>query len=162
MMKNILKVVAILVVVTLIVIQFFRIDTTNPGVNTTETLENVLNVPETVRTILDRSCADCHSHKTTYPWYADVQPMGWFLKNHIDEGRRKINLSVFGTYPLKKQARKIEEMCEQVEKKEMPLPSYLWIHREAALNTDEIKLLCDWATGEKERLDAQIATEPTN
>jgi len=162
MIKNILTALTILALATLVVIQFFRIDSTNPGVNTKETLESALNVPEPVRTILDRSCADCHSHKTTYPWYANVQPMAWFLKNHIDEGRRKLNLSVFGTYPVKKQARKIEEMCEEAQKREMPLPSYLWIHREAALNADEIKLLCDWATSEKARLDAQIASEPTN
>jgi hypothetical protein len=160
MIKKVLKVLAILVVAALVVIQFFVIDKTNPPVNAAETMESAITVPDNVRAVLDRSCADCHSHKTVYPWYSNFQPAAWFLKDHIDEGRQKINFSIFGTYTLKKRAHKLEEVCEQIEKKEMPLPSYLWIHGESALTADEGKLLCDWSKAEKAKIDAQIALEP--
>ncbi len=162
MVKKIFKILAILLITGLIVIQFFRIDQSNPAVVSAETMENAISVPENVRSILDRSCADCHSHNSVYPWYSNVQPVGWFLRDHIDEARKELNLSVYNTYTLKKKAHKLEEVCEQVEKKEMPLPSYLWIHRDAALSDIERKTLCDWANAEKAKLDTLIAVQPSN
>lgn len=147
-------------VAAFVVIQFFQIDKTNPAVVQAETIESSINVPNDVRPILDRSCGDCHSNKTVYPWYSNIQPSGWFLKNHIEDGRRQLNFSIFATYSLKKKAKKLEEVCEQIEQKEMPLPSYLWIHRSSALSLDEGKILCDWAKAEKAKLDQQIAAQP--
>lgn len=152
MIKKVLKVFAILIFAGLLVIQFFRPDFTNPPVAQAETLEAATAVPENVRTILTRSCKDCHSDETTYPWYAKVQPSAWFLKSHIDEGRRELNLSVWATYEPRRKRRKLEEICEMVESREMPLPSYLWIHGEAKLSDEEIKVLCDWTKSESERL----------
>ena len=77
-----------------------------------------------------------------------ISPVSWWLKNHINEGRRELNVSEFGTYADKKKGRKLHEICEQVEK-EMPLPSYLWIHRDATLSDNDIKVLCDWAESER-------------
>lgn len=71
------------------------------------------------------------------------------MKDHIDDGRRHLNFSVFNTYEQKRKVKKLEEICEQVESKEMPLPSYLWLHRDAAMRDGEAKILCDWAEKEK-------------
>jgi|ERR1043166_3352100 hypothetical protein len=155
MIKKILKILAILIAVGLIVIQFFRIDKAAPAINPGETLEAAVNVPPDVSLILGRSCADCHSYTTIYPWYVNIQPVAWFMKNHIDEGRRHLNFSIFNTYTPKRKAQKLEEICEQVESKEMPLPSYLWIHWDAMLKDTEAQALCDWAKQEK----AKIPTE---
>jgi cytochrome c553 len=139
-MKKVLKIIAVVIALAFIVIQFFRPDFTNPPVNSAE----VIQVPENVGAILKRSCNDCHSNETAYPWYSHVQPSAWFLADHIEEGRRELNFSVWNTYEKGKKERKLEEICEQVKYKTMPLPSYLWIHWGAKLSDADIKTLCDW------------------
>ena len=151
-MKKALKIIAIVIFLGFIIIQFFRPGFTNPPVNPDETLEAAITVPENVKAILSRSCADCHSHETKYPWYSKIQPSAWFLKDHIDEGRRELNFSVFKTYEPRRQRRKLSEICEQVQPRQMPLPSYLWIHWDAKLSGEEIKTLCDWAEAESAKI----------
>ena len=151
-MKKALKIIAIVIFLGLIIIQFFRPDFTNPPVNPDETLEAAITVPENVKAILKRSCADCHSHETKYPWYSKIQPSAWFLKDHIDEGRRELNFSVFKTYEPRRQRRKLSEICEQVQPRQMPLPSYLWIHWDAKMSDEEIKTLCEWSESESAKI----------
>ena len=151
-MKKALKIIAIIFVVAFIVIQFIRPDFTNPPVNQAETLEANLQVPENVQAILNRSCADCHTNNTKYPWYSYIQPSAWFLAQHIEEGRGQVNFSTWKTYPAAKQRRKLSEVCEQVQSKEMPLPSYLWIHRDAQMSDADIKTLCDWTETEQAKI----------
>lgn len=154
-MKKILKVVVLVLVAGLVVIQFFRVDQTNPAINESETLEAAVSVPPDISMLLARSCNDCHSHKTIYPWYVNIQPGGWFMRDHIDHGREHLNMSVFNTYNAKKQAHKLEEICEMVESSAMPLPSYLWLHGNAVLAPSEAKALCDWAKTEREKILAR-------
>ena len=151
-MKKTLKIIAIIIVSAFVVIQFFRPDFTNPPVNQAETLQADTQVPENVQTLLKRSCNDCHSNESVHPWYARIQPSAWFLADHIAEGRRKLNFSVWNTYETRRKNRKLEEICEQVQTKAMPLPSYLWIHRSAKMSDDDIKTLCDWTEVERMRL----------
>ena len=151
-MKKALKIIAILVVLSFIVIQFIRPDFTNPPVNQAETLDSATEVPENVKAILKRSCADCHSNETKYPWYSKIQPSAWFLKDHIDEGRREMNLSVWKTYEPRRQRKKLSEICEQVQSKEMPLPSYLWIHWDSKMSDEDIKTLCAWTEAESAKI----------
>ena len=153
MLKKILKIAAIVIVAALIVVQFIRPDFTNPPVNEAETLEASVQVPENIRAIMKRSCSDCHTNTTVYPWYSQISPVSWWLKNHIDEGRRELNFSVWATYQPKRKAKKLEEVCEQINEKEMPLPSYTWVHRDAILSAEESKVLCDWATAEKAKIE---------
>ena len=151
-MKKALKIIVIVGVIAFIGIQFIRPDFTNPPVVEADTLEASMQVPEQVDAILNRSCVDCHTNKTVYPWYSKIAPVSWWLGNHISEGRRELNMSVWNTYSPKKKANKLNEICEQVESGEMPLPSYLWIHRYAVLKDGETKTLCDWANAEKAKI----------
>src|SRR5205085_7084042 len=107
-MKKILKILVILLVVAFVVMQFFRIDKTAAPIVQAETLEAAVTVPPDISLILSRSCTDCHSNATAYPWYSTIQPAAWFLKGHIDDGRRHLNFSVFNTYAPKKKAKKLE------------------------------------------------------
>ena len=143
-MKKTIKIVAIIVVVGFLTIQFFQIDKSAPTVVQAETLEAAVSVPPDIKLILGRSCNDCHSNTTIYPWYSNIQPAGWFLKSHIDDGKRHLNFSIFNTYEPKKKAEKLEEICEEVQSGGMPLPSYLWIHWDAVLKDTEAKALCEW------------------
>jgi len=151
-MKKILKITAIVLVIAFIVIQFIRPDFTNPPVNQAETLEASTQMPENVKAILDRSCKDCHSNETKYPWYSQIQPSAWFLADHIAEGRRELNLSVWNTYEARRKKRKLSEICEEVQGKYMPLPSYLWVHWDAKMSDADIKTLCDWTTSESAKI----------
>ena len=151
-MKKILKIAAIGIVLGFVVIQFFRPSFSNPPIVPGQTLEETANVPAEVQMVISRSCNDCHSNKSLYPWYSQVAPMSWFLSNHIADGRHELNFSEWGTYPDKKKAHKLEEICEQLDAGAMPLPSYLWIHRDAVLNADQTRLLCDWANAERAKL----------
>ena len=157
MVKKILKVLLIVIVAAVIIMQFFRVDKANPPIVQAETLEATAVVPPDISLIIGRSCNDCHTNQTIYPWYANLQPMGWLLKNHIDDGRRQMNFSVWNTYQLKRRSKKLEQICDRLESKEMPLPSYLWIHRDSILSENDSKALCNWATQEKSRVDVAIA-----
>lgn len=151
-MKKTIKIVLIILLIAFIAIQFYRPDRTAPAIVQAETLEASVEVPGDINLIMERSCNDCHTNQTRYPWYSNVSPFSWFLANHISDGRRHLNFSVWNTYSDKKKSKKLEEICEQLESKEMPLPSYLWIHRDAVLSEDDSKALCDWATQEKQKL----------
>ncbi len=151
-MKKTLKVIAIVLVAAFVAVQFYRPDKANPPIVEVETLAATVKVPENVAAILKRSCNDCHSNEAVYPWYSNVSPFSWLLAEHIEDGRRHLNFSAWETYDAQKKRRKLDEICEQVETGEMPYDQYLWIHRDAKLSADDVKLLCDWAAAEKAKL----------
>ena len=128
-MKKIL--VALLVI--LVVLQFFQIDKTNPEFDANQDFLKIHETPTEIALTIKAACYDCHSNQSVYPWYTYVQPVGWFVKNHIEEGKEHLNFSEFGTYTPKKQAHKLEECYELIEKGEMPLSSYTIIHKDAVL-----------------------------
>ena len=102
-------------------------------------------VPDDVRSTLRRACYDCHSDSTRYPWYANVQPVGWWLQHHVNEGKRELNLSTFAAYPASRAVRKLHAIADEVSDRRMPLRSYLLIHGEARLTDAEARRLADWA-----------------
>ena len=112
-------------------------------------------MPAEVDAILKSSCYDCHSNNTHYPWYANIQPVAWWLADHVNEGKREINFNEFLTYKPKKAHHKMEEVAEMVNEGEMPLQSYTIVHRDASLSDAQRKLVADWALGVMQ----QIATE---
>ncbi len=151
-MVKILKVIAVVLVLAFIALQFYRPEMTNPPIVEAETIAASAQIPENVQTLLKRSCNDCHSNETVYPWYSNVSPFSWKLAEHIEEGRRELNLSVWNTYSGKKKRSKLDEICEQATTGEMPHNQYLWIHAEARLSEEDKKLLCDWAETEKAKI----------
>ncbi len=153
-MKKLLKIVILLILIVLVGMQFFAIDKTNPPIVDEETLEKAVNVPPDISMLMARSCNDCHSHKTQFPWYSYIQPVGWFVKDHIDHGKEHLNFSKFNTLDKKQKMRKLEETCDEVSEAKMPLPSYLWIHHDAVLTESEKAAICAWTKTEIEKLEA--------
>jgi hypothetical protein len=132
--------------VILITIQFIRPAKNQGEASGPEDITNSVNVPADVKNILVTSCYDCHSNYTNHMWYENIQPIGWWIANHINEGKRELNFSVFNTYKDKRKAHKFEEIGEMVSEDEMPMSSYTWIHRKAKLNDEQKRLLINWAT----------------
>jgi len=112
-------------------------------------------VPDDVNQILKKACNDCHSNNTIYPWYMNIQPVGWWMADHVKDGKKELNFSEFGSYTPKRQHHKLEEVVDQVKEGEMPLDSYTWMHKEAVLTTQEKTLLVNWA----EILRKELATK---
>lgn len=148
-----MKKILIALLVVLVVLQFFQIDKTNPAVDESKDFLKTQNTPEEIASIIKTSCYDCHSNESKYPWYSNVQPAGWFLKDHIDEGRRELNFSTFTDYELKRQDHKLEECIEYIEKDEMPLGSYTLVHREAALTEAQKNTLIEYFKSVRTKLN---------
>lgn len=133
------------VLVVLVVMQFIRPEKNESDVPSANDIRVHHAVPDNVLSILKRACYDCHSNNTNYPWYANIQPIGWWLANHIEEGKEELNFSEFAAYSAKKADHKLEELAEMVEDREMPLESYTLIHKEAVLSSEEAETLINWA-----------------
>lgn len=108
-------------------------------------IAHIVQTPDSILTMLRVSCYDCHSDSTNYPWYDRIAPISWWIGNHVKEGKRELNFSRFGEYTTRRQTKKLKETAELIEKEEMPLSSYTFIHNDAKLNEAERKLLVDWA-----------------
>lgn len=145
-MKRFLKWLAIVLVVAFIGIQFVRPSRANPSVDESKTMVGTGKVPSDVQAILDRSCGDCHSHKTRWPWYSNIAPVSWLVADDVEHGRKELNLSTWGDYTPKRAEHKLEEICEQVGDGEMPPGNYLFTHKEAELSDADRERLCDWTT----------------
>ncbi|MDL5511292.1 heme-binding domain-containing protein [Arenibacter sp. M-2] len=146
--------------VVLILIQFFRPEK-NESNDNTDDISTKYNVPEDVNHLLKVSCNDCHSNKTEYPWYSNVQPVAWFLNNHVVDGKRHLNFSNFTKLPLAIQYHKFEEVVEMVEEKEMPIPSYtyLGLHSEANLTQEQRDKIMDWSKAQMAYLKANYPAD---
>ena len=142
-------------IVVAVAAQLVRPDRTNPPVDQRKTLAANATVPAPVESILRRSCGDCHSNETRWPWYSEVVPMSWGVAQHVREGREAMNFSEWGAYPARRRAALLEKLCDEVREKRMPMPSYLWIHRDATLAEADWKALCDWSMDEADRLPAR-------
>src|SRR5215471_3351636 len=154
---KIVKRIVIVLIVLLIAIQVVRPAKTNPAVDNTKTIEANTQMSPQVAAILERSCYDCHSFKTTWPWYSQVAPVSWYLVYDVNKGRRDLSLSEWSKYDARRSARKLQEICEQIEKGEMPTKPYLLLHPAAKLSDSDKKVLCDWARQERERV---LASQP--
>ena len=155
-----LKKILIVLGVVFIVIQFIRPDK-NLSNDLTYDISTKYSEPGEVSDILKISCYDCHSNKTEYPWYSYIQPVTWWINDHITNGKRHINYSNFTNLPIANQNRKLEETIEQVDKNEMPLESYtfLGLHKEANLTDDQRKKVIEWA---RTQMDMLKATYPAD
>lgn len=137
----------------LIIIQFFRIDKTIKPINTKTDYISVAQTNPEISTILKNACYDCHSNQPTYPWYTNIAPVSWWIKNHINEGSRHLNFSEWETYTSKRKDHKLEECIEMIEEGEMPMNSYTWMHREAKLTNAQRTLLIDWFKADRTKLN---------
>ena len=140
--------ISYVLIAILIVIQFIR-----PSKNSGNAIgENSITTSAEVETILQKTCNDCHSNRTEYPWYCNIQPVGWWLNHHVNEGKEELNFSEFNTYSLKRKLKKMKEIKEELDENEMPLSSYTLIHSDAKLTSQDKDLLLKWVNDTKNKL----------
>lgn len=130
---------AIILAAAFLAIQLVPVNRNNPPVKAT------VQAPAAVTAILKRSCFDCHSNETTWPWYSRVAPVSFFVAEHVHEGRKDLNFSRWPTYDFDAQDLLLRDIHKVVNEGEMPLRTYLLGHPDARLSPAEKKTLLDWA-----------------
>ena len=143
-MPNIIRKVLIVLLISLVVIQFIPINRETPERDDSKDFIYMTNPPNGIVVTLKNACYDCHSYETQYPWYSRIAPVKFWLQDHIVDGRRHLNFSEWGNYDAERKEHKLEELAEEVEKKEMPLDSYTWTHSEARLTDKERTEFVNW------------------
>ncbi len=143
--------------VIFVVIQFIHPAKNISNTVSAQDISVLYPVPDSVQLILQKACMDCHSNNTKYPWYDNIQPVAWWLNDHVNEGKRELNLSEFGSRTPEKQARKLKKLAKEVQEGEMPLDSYTWMHKEAVLTEREKNILIAWASNLSEQISKQPA-----
>ncbi len=156
-MKLFKKIMLALLVIFL-VMQAFR-PTKNLSANTENDISVSYAVPTEVKTILAKACNDCHSNKTEYPWYANIQPVAFWLNDHVVDGKRHMNFNEFNKYRIAKQYKKLEECIDEVKDGEMPLESYTMIHKNAILTEAEKTTLTNWCLTVRDSIKAKYPAD---
>jgi hypothetical protein len=148
-------------VILFIAAQFVRPDRTNPPVDRQLDVHAAAQVPPKVSALLKRSCFDCHSNETVWPWYTNVTPVNWWIvESHVEHGRNHHNFSEWGKQTPGEQENMFEDICKEVQAGAMPLPSYLYVHGDARLSDSDKRAICDWTRAERERLAPKSPAEP--
>jgi len=141
-----------------LLILFVAIQFIQPGKNLSDDrtydITTKYEVPQNINAMLEVACNDCHSNKTRYPWYSNIQPVDWWMTDHVNDGKRHLNFSEFTKRKIAVQNHKFEEIVETVKEKEMPLSSYTWmgVHNDADLTDEQRTAIADWATTQMDSL----------
>lgn len=148
---KLIKVILALAVTALIIMQFFRVEQSNPPVTAD------LNAPPEVKSILKRACYDCHSNETQWPWYTHIAPASWLMAYDVHEGRHSMNYSNWGKLDEGVQARLLRLTQRDVNNGRMPPWFYVFpMHLQAWLSADERSRISDWAEAERAELDRRF------
>ncbi len=159
-MKRFFKILFYLLLFALLLFQFYPkpVKNISAGINAND-ITFAHHVPVNVQEVLKRSCYDCHSNNTIYPWYSKLQPVALWLGDHIVDAKDELNFSEFGSYSIRRKYRKLEEINNEVKEGEMPLSSYTIIHRSAKLSENQKLLLANWVTVLRDSIKANYPAD---
>lgn len=143
-MKIISRLTFFLLLPAMVIIQFIRpVKNQHPGASTDD-ITRLYSIPPPVLRLLQEACYDCHSNYTRYPWYTNIQPVGWMMAAHIRDGKQELNFNEYGSYSAKRQLNKLKIIREQVTTNQMPLRSYAWMHAGARLSNLQKNMIVQW------------------
>lgn len=149
---KVFKTIAWVLLIAFVGIQFFPTERNQSEAEYASDFMEVNTVPPMVQNKIKVSCYDCHSNNTKYPWYNKVQPVAWFLEDHIEEGKNELNFNEWGDYSDRRKNSKLRSIISQIEDDEMPLDSYTFIHRDAKFSEPEKKEILKYMTQLKNKL----------
>ncbi|MEB8344499.1 heme-binding domain-containing protein [Flavobacteriaceae bacterium KMM 6898] len=151
-MNKIVKIIVLALLVGFVGIQFIPTSRNQSAIVPKTDFMVVNDVPNQVESIIKTSCYDCHSNNTEYPWYNKMQPVAWFLEDHVQHGKEELNFNEWADLSSRRKNSKLKSILSQIEDGEMPLWSYTLVHREAKLSEDEKKIVLEWVSKLKEGL----------
>lgn len=142
--KKTLLVILFVILIAFITIQFIQPARNISGQVLQTDILKIYNIPQNVSALFKNSCYDCHSNNTNYPWYSNIQPVGWFLAEDIKDGKAKVNFSEFGSLSSRRQISKLRNIEKRIKDGTMPLQGYQLMHPSARLTEEEKQMLIDW------------------
>lgn len=140
------------------ILQLFQPDRNVSTENFKTDLANHYHIPDTVETLLNNICYDCHSNNTDYPWFINIQPIGWYIQSKVDKGKTKLNFADFGNLTKKEAVDKLDNIQEVMKKNTMPLHAYKWANKDANLTIEQRNAIANWALS----LSKQISNDSTS
>ncbi len=127
-------------IVILLAIQLIRPEKSNPTIDQSI----ALHAPQKIQSILKRSCYDCHSYETKWPWYSNIAPISWVVISHVNDGREAFNFSNWKKIPNNIKIKRLKRAIKTTRNGMMPISNYLWIHKNAALSKEDKKVIEQW------------------
>ena len=149
---KIAKIIALILLIGFVGIQFVPTDLNQSDTVPKTDFMLVNDVPNDIKNKLQVSCYDCHSNNTQYRWYNKVQPVAWFLEDHIKEGKAELNFNEWDSLSNRRKASRLRSIIKQIESNEMPLGSYTLIHKEARFSEEEKEEILNWVTQLKDSI----------
>ena len=131
-------------------IQLLPVNRTNPSLDPSGTIYAAQPVPDEVKAVFERSCKNCHSNETAWPWYSYVAPVSWVVARDVHRARKTMNFSEWGSYSAQRKEDKLEEICEQLTNGDMPDRKYAIFHRRARITPEERAIVCQWTEGSRQ------------
>lgn len=154
--KKVASIAFVMFLLLLVGLQFIPKVQRNVGPAGPHAITEVYQVPKKVGSVLQRACVDCHSNRTEYLWYSNLQPFAKLMEGHILQGKEALNFDEFGSYSIKKQYNKLRSLENQLEDGTMPLKSYTLVHRKARLTKEEIRRLTNWSKELRNKIDHKL------
>ena len=152
---KLLKRILLVLLIVFIAIQFVQPARNKAGRVLETDISKTVNIPDNVELVLKNACYDCHSNNTVYPWYINIQPMGWLMANHIKEGKAELNFSEFGSNSSRRQVSKLTGIANSIKEGIMPISSYTRMHKNARLSGDEKTRIIDWTLQAKASISSK-------
>ncbi|WP_072403640.1 heme-binding domain-containing protein [Flaviramulus basaltis] len=143
---KIVKIIVLVLLVAFVGIQFVPTERNQSDVVPKTDFMLVNDVPKEIENKLQVSCYDCHSNNTAYPWYNKIQPVAWFMEDHIKKGKEELNFNEWADYSDRRKKSKLKSIISQIKDDEMPLSSYTLIHKDASFSEDDKKKVITWLT----------------
>ena len=132
------------IAVFFVAIQVIRPARTNPPIDPSQEITAKMPVDPAVQQIFARSCNDCHSQRTIWPWYSNVAPVSWLVIRDVDDGRRHMNFSNFAMTPPRRLGRTLQDVCREVRSGDMPMTIYVPMHPKSKLTPQDVETICQW------------------
>ena len=161
-MNKVARFIVIAGVSVALLAQFVRPSRENPSADPTLSIRTYETIPPAILSMLERSCFDCHSNETRWPWYSAVTPVNFLIAADVNKARKRFNFSEWGKNKPVKMQGLLQMIDDQVSLKDMPLPRYLYLHPGASLSAEEIKAISEWAADEQARLSELTGHEYNN
>jgi len=136
-----LKQAAIVIVVVFAAAQLVRPERTNPATDAARTIQAHAGTTSELAAVVDRSCRDCHTNNTVWPWYTQIAPLSWLMARGVAEGRKAVNFSEWASYPPDVQRTLLSVSCQDATGGKMPGP-YTFVRPDTKLSPQDIETIC--------------------